>query len=161
MFALGFTHSAFTLCNESQLDRSPHFSKHIPRGELVELLGKSLLYLEVESHWKKDHLATNCKAGFSLLDHHVCSLEATPNGKHNLFAENFDTTPSKVPEQLSKLNGSDPKRKASTPSTDDVGPPEKRTRREQEELVRKESENMMDVDTERMFTTVSITKTLL
>nr|GAT59520.1 predicted protein [Mycena chlorophos] len=72
----GFHHSAFSLCTEAQLESSPNFSKHIPRGELVELLSKSLLYREVEAHWKADNLALNCKVGFSLLEPHICSLVA-------------------------------------------------------------------------------------
>ncbi|KAJ3575235.1 hypothetical protein NP233_g1241 [Leucocoprinus birnbaumii] len=71
----GFTHSAFTLCNEGSLQSSPWFHKHIPRGELVELLSKALLYLEVESHWQGNELITSCKNKFSLLEHHVCSNE--------------------------------------------------------------------------------------
>ncbi|KAJ7837379.1 WD40 repeat-like protein, partial [Mycena olivaceomarginata] len=71
----GFKHTAFSLCMEGRLENSPNFSKHIPRGELIDLLSKSLLYREVESHWKADHLALNCKAGFSLLEAHVCSLD--------------------------------------------------------------------------------------
>ena len=35
-----------------------------------------MLYLEVESHWRNDELTTSCKAGFSLLEPHVCSLDA-------------------------------------------------------------------------------------
>ena len=31
--------------------------------------------MEVESHWKGNELMTNCKTGFSLLEHHVCSLD--------------------------------------------------------------------------------------
>ncbi|KAF8910030.1 WD40 repeat-like protein [Gymnopilus junonius] len=72
----GFNHSAFALRNEGRLQNSPFFSKHIPRGELVDLLSKALLYLEVESHWRADGLTTNCKSGFSLLEPHVCSLES-------------------------------------------------------------------------------------
>lgn len=71
----GFNHSAFALRNEGRLQNSPYFQKHIPRGELIDLLSKALLYLEVESHWRTDSLTTNCKAGFSLLDPHKCSLE--------------------------------------------------------------------------------------
>jgi transducin (beta)-like 1 len=71
----GFNHSAFALRNEGRLQNSPYFQKHIPRGELIDLLSKALLYLEVESHWRTDALATNCKAGFSLLEPHTCSLE--------------------------------------------------------------------------------------
>jgi len=73
---LGFTHSAFTLCNESALKNSPWFRQHIPRGELIELLSKALLYLEVESHWHGNELITSCKNKFSLLEHHVCSSSA-------------------------------------------------------------------------------------
>ncbi|KAF9011057.1 WD40-repeat-containing domain protein [Cyathus striatus] len=72
----GFNHSAFTLRNEGRLQNSPHFGKHIPRGELVELLSKALLYLEMESHWRGDSITTNCKTGFSLLEPHVCSVDA-------------------------------------------------------------------------------------
>jgi transducin (beta)-like 1 len=74
---LGFTHSAFTLCNEGALQRSSSFGKHIPRGELVDLLSKALLYLEVECHWRGNEMTTNCKNKFSLLEHHVCSSEAS------------------------------------------------------------------------------------
>jgi transducin (beta)-like 1 len=72
---IGFNHSAFALRNEARLQHSAYFSKHIPRGELIELLTKALLYIEVESHWRGDELATNCKNGFSLLDPHACSIE--------------------------------------------------------------------------------------
>lgn len=74
---LGFTHSAFALSSEGALQQSPCFNKHIPRGELIELLGKALLYLEVESHWRDDTMTTNCKNKFSLLEHHVCSGESS------------------------------------------------------------------------------------
>jgi transducin (beta)-like 1 len=73
---IGFNHSAFALRNEGRLQNSSYFSKHIPRGELIEMLSKALLYLEVESHWRNDELTTSCKAGFSLLEPHVCSLDA-------------------------------------------------------------------------------------
>lgn len=73
--SIGFNHSAFALRNEGRLQNSPYFQKHIPRGELIDLLSKALLYLEVESHWRTDSLTTNCKTGFSLLDPHICSLD--------------------------------------------------------------------------------------
>ena len=76
----GFNHSAFALRNEGRLQNSPYFTKHIPRGELIDLLSKALLYLEVESHWRADGLTNNCKTGFSLLEPHVCSL-AEPSEK--------------------------------------------------------------------------------
>ncbi|KIL71635.1 hypothetical protein M378DRAFT_64518 [Amanita muscaria Koide BX008] len=73
----GFTHSAFTLRAEAQLDHSPLFHKHIVRGQLVELLCKALLYLEVEHHWKNNQVTLNCTAEFSLLGSHQCSSDAT------------------------------------------------------------------------------------
>ncbi|KAK7063722.1 F-box-like/WD repeat-containing protein TBL1Y [Favolaschia claudopus] len=115
----GFKHTAFSLCMESRLENSPNFSKHIPRGELIDLLSKALLYCEVEAHWKADHLALNCKTGFSLLEHHhVCSLDP-PKPKPSL--QHYLRGP------LMPSNGvtSDGKRKAS-PGVD--GPAEKRAR---------------------------------
>ena len=72
----GLKHSAFTILNEGRIQNSPYLARHIPRGELIDLLGKALLYLEVESHWRPDAVTNNCKAGFSLLEPHVCSSES-------------------------------------------------------------------------------------
>ncbi|KAJ7741048.1 WD40 repeat-like protein [Mycena metata] len=124
----GFKHTAFSLCKEGRLENSPNFSKHIPRGELVELLSKSLLYREVESHWKEDYLQINCKAPFTLLDPHVCSLEA-PKPKSVPLPMTYTQRP---PVQTNRLNGAgDGKRKAS-PSRD--GPAEKRPRRDPNDM---------------------------
>ncbi|KAF9270724.1 WD40 repeat-like protein [Marasmius fiardii PR-910] len=71
----GFEHSAYALAKESHLENSPCFAKHVPRGELVELLSKSLLYTEVECHFRGGELAANCKTAFSLLEPHLCSTE--------------------------------------------------------------------------------------
>ena len=49
--------------------------KHIPRGELVDLLSKALLYIEVETHWSEGSLTLNCRAPFSLLDKHACDID--------------------------------------------------------------------------------------
>lgn len=68
----GMQHTAFSLLKEGQLENKVA-RHHIPRGELVELLGKALLYLEVEAHFKGDEAATTCKTGFSLLQRHICS----------------------------------------------------------------------------------------
>ncbi|KAF7302961.1 hypothetical protein MKEN_01258700 [Mycena kentingensis (nom. inval.)] len=76
----GFKHAAFSLRMEANLSVSTNFSKHIPRGELVDLLSKALLYREVETHWKSDNLARNCKQSFTLLEPHVCSLEPPRKG---------------------------------------------------------------------------------
>ena len=70
---IGFQHTAFSLRIEGHLDSSPYSSFSIRRGELVELLAKSLLYSEVEAHWKADEISSTCKAPFSLLQDHVCS----------------------------------------------------------------------------------------
>ncbi|KAJ7201372.1 WD40 repeat-like protein [Mycena pura] len=123
----GFKHTAFSLCMEGRLENSPNFSKHIPRGELIDLLSKSLLYREVESHWKGDHLAVNCKAGFSLLEPHVCSLE--PPRTHAYSLPVYAQRPLGQSNRANGVNGNDGKRKASPFSGAD-GPAEKRLRRD-------------------------------
>lgn len=116
----GFQHSAFAVRMEGRLDQSPHIKKHIPRGELVELLSKALLYSEVEAHWKGDELSTKCSSPFSLLDTHACSLQP-------LSSTNDVREPS-----AAKVNGDAAgKRKATTPSEDARA--EKRARKEQDE----------------------------
>ncbi|KAJ7069045.1 WD40 repeat-like protein [Mycena belliarum] len=114
----GFKHTAFSLCMEGRLDNSPNFSKHIPRGELVDLLSKALLYREVESHWKADDLAVNCKAGFTLLDPHICSLDPPK----------LNSVPLSITYTQRPLESG--KRKAS-PSEDG---PDKRARREGDDI---------------------------
>lgn len=127
----GFTHSAFAIRMEGHLERSPYLSKHIPRGELVELLSKSLLYLEVESHWKGDALTSNCKSGFSLLEPHVCSLE--PPKKLTQLPPTphipISVVEPKVNGPIIELNG---KRKSSPVAVE--GPTEKRAKRDQEDM---------------------------
>jgi transducin (beta)-like 1 len=117
---------------EGHLERSPYLSKHIPRGELVELLSKSLLYLEVESHWKGDAaLTSNCKSGFSLLEPHVCSLEPQKKLAQLPAAPHISIN---VPEP--KINGTiiepNGKRKSSPVAIE--GPTEKRAKRDQEDM---------------------------
>lgn len=126
----GFKHTAFSLCMEGRLENSPNFSKHIPRGELVDLLSKSLLYREVESHWKAGHLALNCKAGFSLLEPHVCSLEPPKTKSAPLPL----TYTQRALGQSNRANiVTDGKRKVSPTSGVD-GPAEKRPRRDADEM---------------------------
>jgi transducin (beta)-like 1 len=121
----GFTHSAFAVKSEARLDRSTHFRKHIPRGELVELLSKALLYIEVESHWNGSSLALNCKSPFTLLDPHICSLD--PNVK----APVLKIPPEQPNEtQTPRLNGvpaASPKRRASS-QPEEIALKEKRLR---------------------------------
>ena len=122
LFPLGLQHSAFTLRMEARLDHSHHIKRPVPRGELLELLSKALLYTEVEKHWKGDSLAANCKASFSLLEHHVCSLDAEEPSES-------------INGQLGTLNvtgDSVSKRKSATPFSED-GRVEKRSRKEAEE----------------------------
>ncbi|KZT74970.1 WD40 repeat-like protein [Daedalea quercina L-15889] len=131
----GFQHSAFVLRAEGQLSSSPNYAKHIPRGELVELLSKALLYAEVEAHWKGNSMTANCKSSFSLLERHVCSLD--PNGT-GLNGPNQAAQPMEVDQQAAQpqangavgMNGtadSVAKRKATTPAADEA-PKEKRAR---------------------------------
>lgn len=89
---LGFFHTAFALRAEGRLDQSSHFNDHIPRGELVELLTKALLYTEVETHCKGDGLITDCKTSFSLLKRHVCTVE-------------MDEDTGSLPKQAGQTNG--------------------------------------------------------
>ncbi|KAJ7860520.1 WD40 repeat-like protein [Mycena leptocephala] len=126
----GFKHTAFSLCKEGRLENSPSFAKHVPRGALVDLLSKSLLYGEVESHWKADHLALNCKAEFSLLEPHVCSLEP-PKPKSIPLPPTYTQRPL---GQSNRINGTtDGKRKAS-PLSGGEGPAEKRPRRDPDDM---------------------------
>ncbi|KAK0465468.1 WD40 repeat-like protein [Desarmillaria tabescens] len=104
----GFTHSAFTICQEGQLERSPNFKKHIPRGELAELLSKALFYTAIESHLKGGEAAANCKSRFSLLENHVCSPDPpqqvvttllVPTLLPSSVKENITTTTTKLVEK--------------------------------------------------------------
>lgn len=118
---------------EARLEQSPHFSKQIPRGELVDLLSKALLYVEVEAHWKGDTMTTNCKTPFSLLEQHTCSIDS--KSKTNVKSTNVSSRPDKDPIQILKSNGDgSAKRKADTPSTDDGRLETKRPRRESEDM---------------------------
>ncbi|KAJ6516812.1 WD40 repeat-like protein [Mycena vitilis] len=127
----GFKHAAFSLANEARLENSPSFSKHLPRGELVKLLSNSLLYREIESHWKEDPLTINCKAGFSLLEPHVCSLEPPPDSPVT-----WPMGHSQRPlGQSNRINCvADGKRKATSPLGGADVPAEKRARREPDDM---------------------------
>ena len=106
--SIGFNHSAFALRNEGRLQSSPYFSKHIPRGELIEMLSKALLYLEVESHWRNDKLTTRCKAGFSLLEPHVCSLDAPATRSAQSGTVDFNESGSSSATTLAHRSTTDP-----------------------------------------------------
>ncbi|RDB29531.1 F-box-like/WD repeat-containing protein TBL1Y [Hypsizygus marmoreus] len=132
----GFVHSAFAIRMEGQLDRSPHSSKHIPRGELIDLLSKALLYLEVEYHWKGDKMTNTCKAGFSLLEPHACSLE--PPSQAVLQYGNIPPAIHDISMVTAPANGlvldSVAKRKTSPTTAPNEGPAEKRTKRDSEDM---------------------------
>jgi transducin (beta)-like 1 len=49
----GFDHSAWTLRGEAQLDKSPNAHIPIPRGEILTLFRKALMYMEAEQIWAK------------------------------------------------------------------------------------------------------------
>ena len=132
----GFAHSAFTFRMEAHLEHSPNLSKHIPRGQIIELLSKALLYMEVEMHWRGDALAVNCKRPFSLLDPHECSPDVKPRKfkSANTSAELGSNASSK--EKTVKTNGTaeeSNKRKAGVPSSVNQ-PIEKRARKDSREM---------------------------
>jgi len=107
------------------------FHKHITRGQLVELLCKALLYLEVEHHWKNSQVTLNCTAEFSLLDSHQCSSDA---GAKMMSLSQMPVTQERavyqngVPAVSETVN----KRKESPMALDE--PSEKRAKRESEDI---------------------------
>lgn len=102
-FAEGFEHAAYNLRSEARLDASVDSKVYVQRHALVELLGKALLYVEVESHFREDGKAIVCNAPFSLLKTHVCS-----NTSRRLpDSANVSSTP-----EVSDATREAPKRKA-------------------------------------------------
>ncbi|KAF8743705.1 hypothetical protein AX14_001230 [Amanita brunnescens Koide BX004] len=144
----GFAHSAFTLRAEAQLDRSPLFHKHIIRGQLVELLCKALLYLEVEHHWKNNQVTLNCTAEFSLLETHQCSSDA--GAKVMSLAQERAVYQNGIPASSETAN----KRKESPMALDE--PSEKRAKRESEDIHADSSSESKNQDAE---STISRTMT--
>ncbi|KAF5392424.1 hypothetical protein D9757_002332 [Collybiopsis confluens] len=135
----GFEHSAYTLVKEAQLERSAVFKKHVPRGELVELLSKSLLYNEVECHFQGGEVAASCKARFSLLEPHTCSsdpLESDaflpPTFTSTAFI-NVPPVPIPLPIKTNGLLHESTKRKSSPPLRN-ATPAEKRPRKESNDI---------------------------
>jgi transducin (beta)-like 1 len=115
-------HSAFCLRTEGRLEHSPLHRKHIPRGELVNLLSKALLYTEVEAHWRGDALTSNCVAPFSIVERHVCSLDSTIPSKPPRLPPLPTQANPVLPFSESPLhpaNGVSEKRKASEAVADD------------------------------------------
>jgi transducin (beta)-like 1 len=116
--------------------------KHIPRGELIELLIKALLYTEVEAHWRGNNDMTgNCTTGFSLLETHVCSLNPSIKPTVKLSA---NPTPVSIMATSQAASASEPsdsvqKRKASTPIAE--GHSEKRQKTDEVNNVEGEEKN--------------------
>jgi transducin (beta)-like 1 len=139
----GFQHTAFSLLNEGHLHHSVHLEKQIPRGELIELLIKALLYTEVEAHWRgNDDMTGNCTTGFSLLETHVCSLN--PSIKPTVkLSGNPPSVPVATGIQLTsecEPSDSTQKRKASTPVEE--GHSDKRQRTDEANNVGVEDKNI-------------------
>lgn len=101
----------------------------MPRGELIELLSKALLYSEVEAHWKGNAMTSNCKATFSVLDRHVCSLDPTLTPTLTFRPPPVVETPAPP-----TTNGAPEKRKATTPIPVEESRREKRARTEDMEV---------------------------
>ena len=99
----GFQHSSYALRTECRLDLSPHAKTPIGRGELVDLLSKSLLYKEVEAHWKLDANATKCTSPFSLLVPHTCSARPLPRRQPTPISVSASPRPELFPPP--RING--------------------------------------------------------
>ncbi|PFH52342.1 hypothetical protein AMATHDRAFT_57411 [Amanita thiersii Skay4041] len=127
----GFTHSAFTLRAESQLDRSPLFHKHIVRGQLVELLCKALLYLEVEHHWRNSQVTLNCTAEFSLLDSHQCSSDASAK---QISLSQLPVLQERTSSQINGVLSSETVKRKGSPIVLEE-PAEKRAKRDSEDVL--------------------------
>ncbi|KAI0361488.1 WD40 repeat-like protein [Trametes cingulata] len=125
----GFQHSAFVLRAESHLEHSPNFRKHVPRGELVNLLAKALLFSEVEAHWKGDNMTLSCRNPFNILERHVCSAPARPPLQPlNAMAPPHERVRNGGPADRGHPPDNTLKRKASGTPVLDEGPKEKRAK---------------------------------
>jgi transducin (beta)-like 1 len=114
--------------------------KQIPRGELIELLIKALLYTEVEAHWRGNNDMTgNCGTGFTLLETHVCSLNPSINPTVKLSANPASFAALPGPQSASTAD-SVQKRKASTPVAEE-GHSDKRQRTDEPSNVEAEEKN--------------------
>jgi transducin (beta)-like 1 len=119
----GFQHTAFSLLNEGHLHHAVHLEKQIPRGELIELLIKALLYIEVEAHWRgSNDMTGNCTAGFSLLETHVCSLNPSIKPTVKLTANPVPIITGLQSASECEPSDSTQKRKASTPVVEEDHP---------------------------------------
>ncbi|KAJ1301467.1 hypothetical protein OPQ81_008724 [Rhizoctonia solani] len=128
----GFQHTAFCLRQEARLDVSPNAKVHIPRGGLITLLQKALLYIEVETHWSQDGKLNQCSSPFSLLSNHVCSSSmpaspgGTPQGQRNgVKSDKRRTSPKSANRQKrARLENQESKEKESTPALGSRGAPQ-------------------------------------
>ncbi|KAI0778305.1 WD40 repeat-like protein [Trametes elegans] len=118
----GFQHSAFVLRAESRLEHSPHFRKHVARGQLVELLSKALLFSEVEAHWKSNSMDLACRNPFSILERHVCSAPTRAAAHSQVYMPNGG------PSNQGRAPTDSLKRKAGGTIATDEAPKEKRAK---------------------------------
>ncbi|CAE6405142.1 unnamed protein product [Rhizoctonia solani] len=126
----GFQHTAFCLRQEARLDVSPNAKVHIPRGGLIMLLQKALLYIEAEMHWAQDK-GNPCSSPFSLLSNHICSSSmsaspgGTPQGQRNGSKDKRRTSPKSANRQKrARLENQENKEKESTPALGSRGAPQ-------------------------------------
>ncbi|KAF8711705.1 WD40 repeat-like protein, partial [Rhizoctonia solani] len=124
-------HTAFCLRQEARLDISPNAKVHIPRGGLITLLQKALLYIEVETHWSNDGKPNSCTSPFSLLANHVCASSmpaspgGTPQGRNGTKADKRRTSPKSANRQKrARLENQENKDKETTPGLGSRGPPQ-------------------------------------
>lgn len=136
----GFFHTAFALRSEGRLDQSPYFDSHIPRGQLVELLAKALLYVEVETHCTGDGLITDCKTPFLLLKGHECSIDSIEDDVTEVAEK-----PKKGAEKES-TNVAEVSKRKTTVSADGDG----KGRRSKRNVTHETVDVPMDTDVERM-----------
>lgn len=86
--------------------------------------------MEVEAHHAGNTLTANCKTGFSLLDSHVCSLDASVTPSVNLSIPT--PVPAPLENELMSAKGTVQKRRSPMPALEDTRS-EKRQKRDVED----------------------------
>ncbi|KAF5356571.1 hypothetical protein D9758_008278 [Tetrapyrgos nigripes] len=94
----GFDNTAWTLKKEAHLENRPCTSIHVWRGELVELLLKSLVYIDTELHWHLEREGDSCRNPIPLLEwrRHKCS-----EPRHQLGPSNDNQSRRQRPQEPS------------------------------------------------------------
>ncbi|KAF8756266.1 WD40 repeat-like protein [Rhizoctonia solani] len=113
------SHTAFCLRQEARLDISPNAKVHIPRGGLITLLQKALLYIEVETHWSN----SSGQPCLRVVD--ACLSGGTPQGRNGAKADKRRTSPKSANRQKrARLENQENKDKETTPGLGSRGPPQ-------------------------------------